>query len=688
MGREIPKEVVEEIERLRKEIAYHDYRYYILNEPVISDAEYDELMRRLKELESKYPELITPDSPTQRVGGAPAPEFKKVRHEEPMLSLDNAFSKEELLAFDQRIKKWSGESEIEYVVEHKIDGVSVSLVYEDGVFVVGATRGDGVTGEDVTANLRTIKTLPLRLIKDLPGRLEVRGEVFMTKEEFERINAEREEAGLPLFANPRNAAAGSLRQLDPRVTASRALDIYVYYLINPEKWGIYKHWDALNFIRELGFKVNPYSRLCKNIEEVWNYCEEWEKKKSSLSYAVDGVVLKVNRMDLWRKLGATSKSPRWAIAFKFPPEEATTKILDIVVNVGRTGILTPVAIFEPVHLGGTIVKRASLHNEDEIRRKDVKIGDWVIVRKAGEIIPEVVKVIVERRTGNEIDFRMPDKCPVCGASVVRPEGEVAYRCIGINCPAQLKERIRHFASRDAMDIRGLGPAIIEQLVDKKLVKDIADLYYLTYDHVLSLERMGPKSASNLIKAINASRNRPLANLLFGLGIRYVGKVVAKLLADKFLTIDRLAKASYFELMEIEGIGEKVASSVVEFFREPQSLELIEKLRRAGVNLGREKEAPKEVKENFFKGKTVVFTGELKSFTRTQASQLLESLGAQVLDSVSKKVNLVIVGENPGSKYEKALSLGIPILNEREFLERLKEAGVEVKFKPEREPTLF
>lgn len=686
MGREIPKEIVEEVERLRKEIAYHDYRYYILNEPVISDAEYDELMRRLKELESKYPELITPDSPTQRVGGAPAPEFKKVRHEEPMLSLDNAFSKEELLAFDQRIKRWSGESEIEYVVEHKIDGVSVSLIYEDGIFVVGATRGDGVTGEDVTANLRTIKTLPLRLIKDLPGRLEVRGEVFMTKEEFERINAEREEAGLPLFANPRNAAAGSLRQLDPRVTASRALDIYVYYLINPENWGIYRHWDALNFIRELGFKVNPYSRLCKDIEEVWSYCEEWEKKRGSLGYAVDGVVLKVNRMDLWKKLGATSKSPRWAIAFKFPPEEAVTKILDIIVNVGRTGILTPVAIFEPVHLGGTIVKRASLHNEDEIRRKDVKIGDWVIVRKAGEIIPEVVKVVVERRTGSEIDFKMPDKCPVCGASVVRPEGEVAYRCIGINCPAQLKERIRHFASRDAMDIRGLGPAIIDQLVEKKLVKDIADIYYLTYDHVLSLERMGPKSASNLIKAISASKDRPLANLIFGLGIRYVGKVVAKLLADKFVTIDKLARASYPELMEIEGIGEKVASSVVEFFREPQSLELIEKLRKAGVNLGKEKEAFKEVKENFFKGKTVVFTGELKSFTRVQASQLLESLGAQVLDSVSKKVNLVIVGENPGSKYDKALSLGIPILREEEFLKKLKEIGVEVK--PGREPTLF
>ncbi|MCS7232571.1 MAG: NAD-dependent DNA ligase LigA [Synergistetes bacterium] len=678
MGREIPREIVEYVERLKKEIAYHDYRYYVLNDPIISDAEYDELVRKLRELESKYPELITPDSPTQRVGGIPAPEFKKVRHEEPMLSLDNAFSKEELLAFDQRIKKWSGESEIEYVVEHKIDGVSVSLIYEDGVFTVGATRGDGITGEDVTANLRTIKTLPLRLIKDVPGRLEVRGEVFMTKEEFRRINAEREEAGLPLFANPRNAAAGSLRQLDPRITASRALDIYVYYLINPEKWGIYRHWDALNFIKELGFKVNPHSKLCKNIEEVWSYCEDWEKKKVDLSYAIDGVVLKVNRIDLWEKLGFTSKSPRWAIAFKFPPEEAVTRVLEIVINVGRTGVLTPVAIFEPVHLGGTVVKRASLHNEDEIRRKDVKIGDWVVVRKAGEIIPEIVKVVTERRTGEEVDFEMPDKCPVCGASVVRPEGEVAYRCIGINCPAQLKERIRHFASRDAMDIRGLGPAIIDQLVERKFVKDIADIYYITYDRLLSLERMGPKSASNLIRAINASKSRPLANLIFGLGIRYVGKVVAKLLADKFGTIDRLVNASYLELMEIEGIGEKVASSVIEFFREPQSLDLIEKLKRAGVNLGKEKEIPKEIRENFFKGKTVVFTGELKNFTRAQASQLVESLGAQVLDNVSGKTNLVIVGENPGSKYDKALLLGIPILKEEEFLEKLKEAGVEVK----------
>ncbi len=687
MGREIPKSVVEEVERLRKEIAYHDYRYYVLNDPVITDAEYDKLMLRLKELEAKYPELITPDSPTQRVGGAPAPEFKKVKHEEPMLSLDNAFSKEDLIAFDQRVKKWSGEENIEYVAEHKIDGVSVSLVYEDGIFVLGATRGDGVVGEDVTANLRTIKTLPLRLIKELSGRLEVRGEVFMTKEEFARINKEREEEGLPLFANPRNAAAGSLRQLDPKITASRALDIFVYYLVDPEKWGISTHWDALEFIKSLGFKINPYSRLCKNLDEVWEYCEEWEKKKGSLNYAVDGVVLKVNRIDLWRKLGATSKSPRWAIAFKFPPEEAITRVLDIVVNVGRTGVLTPVAILEPVHLEGTIVKRASLHNEDEIRRKDVRIGDWVIVRKAGEIIPEIVKVIKERRTGNEIEFKMPEKCPVCGASVVRPEGEVAYRCIGVNCPAQLKERIRHFASRDAMDIRGLGPAIIEQLVEKKLVRDLADIYYLTYDDLLSLERMGPKSASNLLKAIRDSKNRPLANLIFGLGIRYVGKVIAKILAERFDTLDDLANASYSELVLIEGIGDKVARSIVGFFREPQTISLIEKLRKAGVNLGK-KTVKEEIKDNFFKGKKVVFTGELKSFTRSEASKLLESLGAQVLNSVSKKVDLVVVGENPGAKYQKALSLGIRIIREDEFIDKLREAGVDVDIKAKREPRLF
>ncbi len=687
MGREIPKSVVEEVERLRKEIAYHDYRYYILNDPIITDAEYDKLMLRLKELEAKYPELITPDSPTQRVGGAPAPEFKKVRHEEPMLSLDNAFSREDLIAFDQRVKRWSGEDSIEYVAEHKIDGVSVSLVYEDGIFVLGATRGDGVVGEDVTANLRTIKTLPLRLIKELSGRLEVRGEVFMTKEEFARINKEREEEGLPLFANPRNAAAGSLRQLDPKITASRALDIFVYYLVNPEKWGISTHWDALEFIKSLGFKINPYSRLCRNLDEVWEYCEEWEKKKGSLSYAVDGVVLKVNRIDLWRKLGATSKSPRWAIAFKFPPEEAITRVLNIVVNVGRTGVLTPVAILEPVHLEGTIVKRASLHNEDEIRRKDVRIGDWVIVRKAGEIIPEIVKVIKERRTGNEIEFKMPEKCPVCGASVVRPEGEVAYRCIGVNCPAQLKERIRHFASRDAMDIRGLGPAIIEQLVEKKLVRDLADIYYLTYDDLLSLERMGPKSASNLLKAIRDSKNRPLANLIFGLGIRYVGKVIAKILAEHFDTLDDLANASYSELVLIEGIGDKVARSIVGFFKEPQTISLIEKLRKAGVNLGK-KIVKGEIKDNFFKGKKVVFTGELESFTRSEASKLLESLGAQVLNSVSKKVDLVIVGENPGSKYQKALSLGIRIMREDEFIDKLREAGVDVDMNAKREPRLF
>ncbi|MCD6362466.1 MAG: NAD-dependent DNA ligase LigA [Synergistetes bacterium] len=685
MGREIPRSVVEEVERLRKEIAYHDYRYYVLNDPIITDAEYDRLMLRLRELESKYPELITPDSPTQRVGGVPAPEFKKVRHEEPMLSLDNAFFKEDLIAFDQRVKRWSGEDGIEYVAEHKIDGVSVSLVYENGVFVLGATRGDGVIGEDVTANLRTIKTLPLRLIRNVSGKLEVRGEVFMTKEEFARLNREREEEGLPPFANPRNAAAGSLRQLDPRITASRALDIFAYYLVNPEKWGIATHWDALEFIKSLGFKVNPYSRLCRNLEEVWEYCEEWVSKKGSLSYAVDGVVLKVNRIDLWRKLGATSKSPRWAIAFKFPPEEAITRVLDIVVNVGRTGVLTPVAILEPVHLEGTIVKRASLHNEDEIRRKDVRIGDWVIVRKAGEIIPEIVKVVKERRTGNEKEFKMPDRCPVCGASVVRPEGEVAYRCIGINCPAQLKERIRHFASRDAMDIRGLGPAIIEQLVERKLVRDIADIYYLTYDDLLSLERMGPKSASNLLKAIKMSKNRPLANLIFGLGIRYVGKVIAKILAEHFDTLDDLASASYSELVLIEGIGDKVARSIVGFFREPQTASLLEKLKKAGVNFG-EKVDRGEIKENFFKGKKVVFTGELESFTRSEATELLENLGAQVLNNVSRKVDLVIVGENPGSKYQKALSLDIRTMGEKEFLDKLREAGIEIKV--EKEPRLF
>ncbi len=637
-------------------------------------------MQELKEIEKAFPELITPDSPTMRVGGKPADEFKKVKHQKPMLSLDNAFTKEDLYAFNERVCKNLGVKEVEYVCELKIDGLAVSLIYENGILTLAATRGDGTTGEDVTANVKTIKSIPLRLLLDsLPPKIEVRGEVYMSKEAFSQLNQQREEEGLPPFANPRNAAAGSLRQLDPKITASRKLDAFLYSIVDADEiLGLKTQYEALIWLKEAGFKVQPSNRLCKNIEEVWQYCEEHKDKRFTLPYVVDGVVIKVNRFDYQKRLGFTAKAPRWAIAFKFPPEEAKTKVLDIIVQVGRTGTLTPVAIMEPVKISGTIVKRASLHNQEEVKRKDIRIGDIVWVHKAGEIIPEIIKVDKSARTGNEKPFEMPKKCPVCGADVIKIEGEVAIRCPNMNCPAQIKERLRHFASRDAMDIKGLGKKLIEQLVDKGLVKDVADIYYLKLEDLIRLQRMGYKSAKNLLKAIEESKNRPLANVINALGIRYVGLQTAEILTKHFKSIDELKKATIEELSRIEGIGPQIASSIKSFFESEQNLKTIEKLKKAGVKLCEEeqKETP-SFSQSLFKGKKVVFTGELEKADRKRAQEIVKLLGGHPTSSVSSKTDFVVVGKNPGSKYDKALQLNIKILNENEFWELVEKSGYNI-----------
>jgi len=665
----VSEHIKKEVEKLRKEIHYHNYRYYVLNDPVISDYEYDQLVKRLEELERQYPELITPDSPTQRIGEEITGEFPTVEHRIPMLSLDNTYNEEEVRDFDRRVRKLLGDEPVEYVVELKIDGVAVSLRYEKGKFVQGSTRGNGKIGDDITSNLKTIKTVPLVLLTDDPDlqNIEVRGEVYMPKHEFERMNREREEEGLPLFANPRNAAAGTLKLQDPKEVAKRGLDIFVHTVAEfPEK--VKTHYEALQILKDIGFKVSPYVKLCKNIDEAIEYFNEWVDRRDSLPFEIDGMVLKVNSFDQQRRLGTTIKSPRYAIAYKFPARQATTRIKDIVLQVGRTGVVTPVAVLDPVHLSGTIVSRATLHNEDEIKRKDIRIGDWVIVEKGGEIIPKVVKVIKDKRTGEEKEFRMPEKCPVCGGKLVREEGEVAWRCINVSCPAQIKRSIQHFASRNAMDIEGLGPSLIDQLVDKGLVKDYGDLYYLDPKEVAKLERMGKKSTENLMRAIEKSKTRPLARLIFALGIRHVGIHAAGILAERFKSIDKLKEATFEELASIEGIGPIMAKSIVNFFREKKNLEVLEKLRRAGVKMEEE-----EKKEGVLAGKTFVFTGALSKYSRHEAQEKVIALGGKVSSSVSRNTDYVVVGENPGSKYEKAKKLGIKIINEEEFLKMIGEA---------------
>ena len=645
------------IDNLRKDVQHHEYLYYVLDNPKITDAEYDKLFRELKKLEEQYPDLVTPDSPTQRVGGTPLKSFKSYTHSAALLSLDNAMDEEELLDFDRRVREGLGKDKIEYVAELKMDGLAVALHYKKGKFVVGATRGDGSQGEDITQNLKTIKSIPLSLPESVD--LEVRGEVYLPYDQFIKINEERRENSEAVFANPRNAAAGSLRQLDPKITAQRPLDIFLYY---GNVSGQNKHDDVLQYLAKLGFKINPNIKLCQGIADVQKYIKNWAAKRAKLSYEIDGIVVKVNNLADQKKLGATGHHPRWAIAFKYPPMQAESIIEGIDVQVGRTGAITPVARLKPVKLAGVTVSNATLHNEDEIKRKDIKIKDHVKVQRAGEVIPQVVEVIKKKRTGREKDFHMPKVCPVCGGKVHRPEGEAVARCTNAGCSAQVKERIRHFCTREAMDIEHVGPAVVDQLVNNKLIKDYADLYYLNKEKLLKLERMADKSAQNVIEAISVSKDRPFERLVYALGIRLVGKHVAAILAQHYSKIDKLMKVSEAELSMIHEIGPKVAESVAAFFKQKENHHLIDKLRKAGVRLeAKAAQGPKPLA-----GKTFVFTGGLSKYSRPDAEQLVRDLGGMPSSAVSKKTDYVVVGTEPGSKYEKAKKLGVKILTEQEF----------------------
>ncbi|MBB6447763.1 NAD-dependent DNA ligase LigA [Bacillus benzoevorans] len=659
------------INELRQALNQYNYAYYVLDNPTVTDAEYDRLYRELASLEEEHPELITPDSPTQRVGGQVLEMFNKVQHESPMLSLGNAFGPEDLRDFDRRVRQAVGDH-ISYVCELKIDGLAISLKYENGLFVQGATRGDGMTGEDITANLKTIRSIPLKL--NDPLTLEVRGEAYMPKRSFEKLNQEKEENGEEPFANPRNAAAGSLRQLDPRIAASRHLDIFLYALANVVNIGVESHSESLDWLEQLGFKTNQERKKCASMEEVISFIDGWVEKRPHLPYEIDGIVVKVDSLAQQDELGTTAKSPRWAIAYKFPAEEVVTTLLDIELNVGRTGVVTPTAVLTPVKVAGTTVQRASLHNEDLIREKDIRIGDQVVIKKAGDIIPEVVNVVPEGRTGEEQEFRMPEHCPECESELVRLEGEVALRCINPKCPAQIREGLIHFVSRTAMNIDGLGEKVVSQLFAEKLIKDVADLYKLTREQLLALERMGEKSVSNLLAAIEASKINSLERLLFGIGIRHVGAKAAKTLALEFEHMDRLAAATREELTSINEIGEKMADSIVTFFEQEEAKDLIQELKDVGVNMAYTGTRPAAVSQSdsYFAGKTVVLTGKLAILTRNEAKEKIEALGGNVTGSVSKKTDLVIAGEDAGSKLKKAEELGIAVWNEERLVEELSK----------------
>ncbi|HEX8845755.1 MAG TPA: NAD-dependent DNA ligase LigA [Pyrinomonadaceae bacterium] len=653
-----------EIESLREEIRRHEELYYVHDNPEISDAEYDALLAQLQELETTHPELVTPDSPTQRVGGRPAEGFAEYVHRRPMLSLDNSYNIEDLRAFDERCQRLADGRSFEYVAELKIDGLSISLHYQNDLLVRGVTRGDGRVGEDVTQNARTIRSIPLRL-KGVDGKLEeveVRGEAYLSRSIFDRINAEREDEGLPRFANPRNAAAGTIRQLDPKIVAARRLDMFAYDVITGERKPFASHWEALGWLESAGFHVNQHRALCASIDEVIEFCNRMEQTRDELGYEIDGVVVKVNSTALQDEFGATTKAPRWAIAYKYPARQATTKVLSIVVQVGRTGALTPVANLEPVQLAGTTVARATLHNEDEIRRLDVREGDWVLIEKSGEIIPKVLKVVESRRTGEEKKFRMPKKCPVCGGVISRPEGEVVSRCVAADCSAQLKARLLHFASRRAMRIEGLGEALVEQLVEKKMVNDVGDLYRLKLEDVASLERMAEKSASNLIGQIEASKKRDLPQLVYGLGIRHVGERTAGILARHFRSLERLSRATVEEIDDLHEIGMTVAQSVRDWFDDAGNLYLTERLREAGVRTEMEG-GRDEMQDEAFAGRQFVLTGKLESLTRDEARALIEARGGRVTSSVSKKTDYVVAGEDAGSKLDKAQALGLTVIDE-------------------------
>lgn len=666
---EIPVKARDEASGLRKDLNYHSYRYYSLDDPVISDAEYDRVYRRLVELEERYPGLVTPDSPTSRVGAPPAEGFAPVRHRSRMLSLDNAFNEGELKSFAQRVSRGLGPGarEVEFVCELKMDGIAVALTYENGLLTRGATRGDGEVGEDITPNLRTVPAIPLRLMADPPPDvIEVVGEVFMPEWSFRRLNQDRLSTGQPPFANPRNAAAGSLRQLDPAVTAQRNLSMVTFAIGHSSGPVARAQWELLSHLREIGFRVGEHNRLVRDIEEAASFCAGWQEKRRELSYEIDGVVIKVNSLDAQDALGATSKSPRWAIAYKFPPEEKTTTVVDIQVGVGRTGALTPVAVLEPVFVAGSTVSHATLHNEDEVKRKDVRVGDHVLVHKAGDVIPEIVKVISDERSGKEKPFKMPKRCPVCGAEVLREEGEAATRCTNIACPAQTFERILHFASRGAMDIEGMGEVTVNELLSRGSIGDVSDIFYLEPALLFDLPGFKEKSTDNLVKAIDDARDRPFWRLLFGLGIRHVGGHMARVLAGKWQSIDSLEAATEEDLLSVEGVGPSIAGSVVSFFKQQENRRVIEKMRKAGVRMADEGAGAGEGRAGTLEGKTFVLTGTLSDFTREEASEIIEGLGGRITGSVSKKTDYVLAGEDPGSKYEQARSLGIKIIDVEEF----------------------
>ncbi len=648
----------ERIKELTELINCHNRKYYVENNPEISDYEYDTLLKELIELEKKYPRYKRVDSPAQRVGGEPLKEFKTVRHRFPMLSVDNTYSPEELLEFDKRVIKLLSKK-AEYVVEPKIDGVAVSLIYKNGFFIQGVSRGDGWQGDEITANLRTIKSLPLSI--PFPSTIEARGEVYFKRKNFELLNQEKKRKGEVLFANPRNAAAGSLKLLDPTLVAQRPLNLFVYagYLRQESK----EHYQILQLLKKFGFPVNPHIKLLTDIKEVIGYCQKFQEKRERLDYDTDGMVIKVNSLIAQERLGATTKSPRWLVAYKFPAEQATTKLKDIILQVGRTGVLTPVAILEPVELDGSTISRATLHNEDEIKRLDVRIGDRIFIEKGGDIIPKVIKVVKGARTGKERIFKVPEKCPVCGGKVYRDAEEVAVRCENIRCPAQIRERIKHFASRGAMDIEGLGEAIVNLLVEKKLVADYGDLYYLKLAALVSLERMGEKSSQNLSESIEKSKKRPLSNFIFALGIRHIGIHAAEILADRFSSISELRNAGLETLSSFSEIGPIMAESIFNFFQNKESILVLEKLERAGV---RQKSERGKERKRIFSGKRIVLTGILESFTRSQVTRLIKDLGGRVTSSVSPKTTFVLAGKEPGSKLERAKALGIKIVDEKEF----------------------
>jgi len=670
------KDLSKKIEDLREKIRDHEYRYYVLDDPQISDPEFDQLMDQLIKLETEHPDLVTADSPTQRVGGKPREGFLKVRHSSPMLSLDNTYSEDELRNWERRVHELSGQKEIEYVCELKLDGMSLALHYEGGKLVRGITRGDGSEGEDVTLNVRTVRSIPLSISKEalrkarIPADFEVRGEMLMPIAAFKKMNEEREKNGLSLFANPRNATAGTVRQLEPSITSQRRLDYFGYSLLHNGRTYFDRHWETLNALESLGFKVNIRRTLAKNLDAIWTFVQEWEPKRENLPYEIDGIVVKVDRTSLQRELGYTGKAPRWAIAYKYAARSGITRVEDIIVQVGRTGKLTPVAMLKPVPIGGTTVSRATLHNMDEIDRLGLKIGDWVEVQRGGDVIPKVTRVVEDKaHPRGHKSFHMPEKCPICGTKVVRTEGEVDHRCVNANCPAKLRETILHFASRHVMNIEGMGDALVNQLTDRGLIKNVSDIYKLTKADLLQLERMGEKSAQNVLDEIDLSKKLPLERVIYGLGMRFVGERTAQFLAEHFGSMEVLMNATQEQLLEVDEVGPRIAQSIAEFFQEPKNRELVERLGKAGLTfIGK-----KRHRGTALAGKTFVLTGTLTRYARDEAKKMIEDAGGRVSSSVSKKTDYVIAGTDAGAKLDKAKKLGVNVIGEKEMEKLLDRA---------------